>query len=596
MPQASKGGFWRPVLLTLCAFATVLCFAEVASWVGLGSKPWFGYWDAGFTFSGTPYVIQVATVDPIGATERAGMRPGDRIDIRKLALDDRIAFFLQPFGPRTYTIPVERDGKAMSVRFTASTTFAGNLLAKTILLFGALFAPIVTLVCAWLIALRGSSRPEGQLLGLALLCYIFGNVAIVIVPNGWVWAAESVFSNCFYALQAAALLVLAARYGQAKRIRNVAIGVALALQAILLLLDFLGVAGVLWPSILDPVLVYYGLTTYWLPVVVSAFFIVPFAIAAASAPRSEKARTAWLLLPLPLGILIVNLPSLVSATTTVYVFNLGSYVVSNIVNLLTYAAVTYAVLQRRVLDTQFVISRALVFGTISTIVVTLFVLLEWLLGHVLEDVSRTAGLAANVVLALALGLSMRFIHRVVDNFVDVLFFRKRYEDERALREFAKDAAFVTTQDALFDHAIAKLREHTDARNAALLVDGDGQYVAARWFGESEPPATSENDEAILALKSRHAPIDPNRFDSSIAGDLVLPMLVRGHLVGAVVCGPRSRGEAYAPDEVEALSEFAHGVGSAYDSIERSESQYRRDDAIAEELRALRAAIENRDAR
>ena len=101
-----------------------------------------------------------------------------------------------------------------------------------------------------------------------------------------------------------------------------------------------------------------------------------------------------------------------------YALNLGSYVVTNIVLLLTYAAVTYAVLQRRVLDTQFVIGRALVFGTISTLVVASFVLLEWLLGHVLEGVSHTAGLAANVGLALALGLSMRFIHRLVDTFVD----------------------------------------------------------------------------------------------------------------------------------------------------------------------------------
>jgi GAF domain-containing protein len=317
-------------------------------------------------------------------------------------------------------------------------------------------------------------------------------------------------------------------------------------------------------------------------------FAVPIAIAVVSAPRAEKARTAWLLLPVPLGFAVFTILIFVEATTTSYVLNLGSYVVGNMLSLLTYAAVTYAVLRRRVLDTQFVIGRALVFGTISTLVVASFVLLEWLLGHVLEDVSHTAGLAANVCLALALGLSMRFIHRFVEKFVDVLFFRKRYENERALREFAKDAAFVTTRDALFDHAISKLRNHTDARGAALLVDGNGAYVATRWFGESEPAMTSENDEAILALKSNHKPIDPHRYDSAIAGDLVLPMLVRGQLVGAVVCGPRSRGEAYAPDEVEALSEFAHGVGSAFDSIQRSDGQHRRDDAIAEELRALRA--------
>lgn len=582
--------FWRPLLLSLCVLATVLYVAEVAA-LAVGSKPWYGWWDAGFTSSGTPYTIKVGFVDPAGATAAAGMRPGDRIDVRNLPLDDRIAFFPQPFGPRTYTIPVERNGRTFSVLFNASTVFEGNRATKALLLLELLFAAFVALVCGWLIALRGSARREGQLLALALLSIVFVLIPDIVVPVGWIWAVESVISNGFAALQIVAILMLAAHYGRAKSLRNATILVGIALALIALLVSLTVRAGIVWPGIVDPVPFYYGLSSFWLGAVVRLFALIPIAIAVASSPREEKARTAWLLLPIPLGLVIVIVGTLVHQTATSYAIDRAAEVLISTLGMLSYVAVTYAVLGRRVIDIQFVVGRALVFGTISTLVVSAFVLLEWVLGHALEDVSHTAGLAANIALALALGLSMRFIHKFVDKFVDVLFFRKRHDDERALREFAKDAAFLTKSDVLFDRAIAKLREHTDARSAALLVDGDGRYMPSRWFGESEPASASENDEAIVALKSRHKPIDPHHYDSDIAGDLVLPMLVRGRLVGAVVCGPRQRGEAYAPDEVEALSEFAHGVGSAFDSIERSESQNQRVDATAEELRALRASIE-----
>lgn len=67
----------------------------------------------------------------------------------------------------------------------------------------------------------------------------------------------------------------------------------------------------------------------------------------------------------------------------------------------------------------------------------------------------------------------------------------------------------------------------------------------------------------------------------MGGALALPMLARGRLLGVIVLGERIGGEAYAPDEVEALSQFAHGVGSSLEAL-----ALHRDDSMA----ALREAI------
>jgi hypothetical protein len=54
------------------------------------------------------------------------------------------------------------------------------------------------------------------------------------------------------------------------------------------------------------------------------------------------------------------------------------------------------------------------------------------------------------------------------------------------------------------------------------------------------------------------------------------------LIGIIACAARPSGEAYAPDEIEALTEFAHGSGAEL-VAQRVE--------LREELRAMRAAFE-----
>jgi hypothetical protein len=62
------------------------------------------------------------------------------------------------------------------------------------------------------------------------------------------------------------------------------------------------------------------------------------------------------------------------------------------------------------------------------------------------------------------------------------------------------------------------------------------------------------------------------------------MVSRGELVGALICGPKRDGEAYAPDESEALLAVAHGVGTALDTLSS------RDNGVIESIREMQAVM------
>lgn len=577
---------WKWVLPTLCVLATTAMIVTILDVFGFGARPWLGFWDSVTTPSGTPFVARLGQIEPGGAADRAGIRDGDTVDLRNLNPTDRAGLLWQPVTTRTIVLQLLRRGKSVTVHFVPSTQYQADAAVKigTNLLW--VLACLWALGCAWIIALRRAETREGRYLCLALLAV----VAQCLGPENTVWP-NGIVSALQYvvwalALGAAALLpvYLASGFGARSRFRLI-IEAASVLAAAAVVTVYGCVAMGVYNASIDPLPFAYGAVWQLPTAAMFALAVIAAGLATSGTPRTERSRAGWLLLPLPVALLVATIASQLQPLTTTWGAYMSLGALDNAMTLLGTAAVTFALLRRRVLDVEFVLSRTLVVASVSAIVVGSFALLEWLLGTVLAGVSHATGLVANGLLALVLGLSLNPIHKRVDAFVDGALFRKRYEDERALLEFAKEASFVTDSDALLDIAMAKIRKHTDALDAAMLLEGGGGFAQARSLNDLAMPKVDENDEAILAFKTWHRPVDPHHYGTALHGALAVPMIARGRLLGVLVLGERAGGEAYAPDEVEALAQLAHSLGAALDTLSLRNGS---STAIAD---AVRAAME-----
>jgi hypothetical protein len=242
---------------------------------------------------------------------------------------------------------------------------------------------------------------------------------------------------------------------------------------------------------------------------------------------------------------------------------------------------TYVIARHRVFGIAFVINRAVVYAGVSLVVVAAFLIGEWLLSQIFVNASRTTNLALQLSIALVLGFAIRPIHARVDGVVDDVLFRARHLAEAAIRRFAHEANLVTDADDLMDKTLEVLSRDADASAAAIYRRGrDGVYEPVRSsFGDAPP--VGENDWALLEMRAWHQPLEMQDGRSRLPGDFAFPMTVRGKLAGAVVCALKRSGEAYAPDERDAVRVLAHEVGLALDALEVT--QLRRELAsIAEE--------------
>jgi hypothetical protein len=237
-------------------------------------------------------------------------------------------------------------------------------------------------------------------------------------------------------------------------------------------------------------------------------------------------------------------------------------------------AIAYAILRHRLVDISIVFSRAAVFGFVSITLVGLFIAGEWVAAQIVQRglgadaasgwIARTVPLA----IALAVGLSARSIHAAVEKRLNVFFFARREKSLSALRRLALEADVVTDKHSLLDLVYESIRSNIEGCYAAIYMQSTAAYKRMRSSSESLPPHLHENDPVIVQLRRWNEPFEVERREHALSESLVLPMTIRGALLGLLVCGPKVERTHYLGEEIDALALVAHRAGTAYELLSR----------------------------
>lgn len=308
-----------------------------------------------------------------------------------------------------------------------------------------------------------------------------------------------------------------------------------------------------------------------IPQITSLLWDLPYVIAGAlllsafhSARPDWKPRLRWMFwsaVIIVVGILLSNAPLL-------------GYPFSNLVEILAYflgfCGLLYSVLRHRVVDMSFVINRAIVYSATLTVVVGIFILLESFLEKL--AISEKESLALELAVPLIIGFSLEAIRKRLEKFSERVLFRQKFRNENALRAFARQCAYIENPDHLLEQTLRELAAHANTPAAAIYwQDRDAYRRIAANDRPAYPETASIDDRAFVVLRSERAETDLENLGSDLGEDgLLLPMTVRGDLLGAVVLANRP-GEHFPPDERELLAHLVHEVGSALHALHAREN-------------------------
>jgi hypothetical protein len=247
--------------------------------------------------------------------------------------------------------------------------------------------------------------------------------------------------------------------------------------------------------------------------------------------------------------------------------------------------VAYAILRERVVDINFVVSRTVAYGLMTTVIVAIFALIDLFLSRTME--SRFS-LPVDIVVALVLGFFFHGMRKHIDAGVDRVIFRKRHVAEMRLEKVAKAVVHVEDPAAIANYLTRLPVEVLDLTGAALYLRRSGGFSLELCTGWKEQPAaamsTSDSLVAFISaelgcVRVNDVPAVAAPADRHDAPVLAIPLVFRRELAGFVLYGAHEDGADLDADEQRALVPLVNSAAMTYDHLEAQ--------ALREENRALR---------
>lgn len=568
MSTEGKTYVWRGFLLAF--FALVLLQNCAGWWLAANVRGAVGVSVAGVV---RPFIWTIR-ITPKSPAYDEGLRTGDVVDATAVTPADRYRLWTGAvLVGKHVVIPRLRDAQVERIPVIATRpqshwdAFWGW--------FGSTWCILFAIFIVW----RRVELVEARVLALIL---VLPNVAINLFPFIWM-TPYAALDAATYALGSAAFWgwALVAAYAMLfltplRRIRSIFAGLTYVTAGAISSIAITNIIGV-YTGALDLTSVMNGIIFQTiLPLLLLVGTAVCVAFTFAGVRGADRERFGWVILSLALFFVASIGSGIVKPLGQTWVSLLIAF--GNIGLVVAPVGLTYAVLNRRLLDLGFVINRAAVFTGVSIVVVGAFVLAEWGLGEWFGSIGHATNLFVSAAVALGLGLSVRTIHSRVDALLDNVFFRKRHEDEQALRTFAREAPYITDAAILLERAVECLGRHADASVASFVLNsGNGR------FGNVD-----ENDPALVSLRTTRKVVDLHAMLTKLEGEFAYPLFARGQMFGAMVLGPKRSGESYAPDESSAIEQVASAVASALDALALDDS--RRTDALAVGIQSIQESL------
>jgi hypothetical protein len=520
--------------------ATVIILATLAG-ISAGADivlPWHPF--SSFGYDVTPGGRITDVVEGMPAA-RAGLQAGDQIDVERLSLHDRRFVGQLAVAPRgeTVTFHVTRGKAGRDVTLTAvpfPRTLADNVTDVVVVAFALAFIAIG----ATLLLLRPS------VLTWSFFIFACGTGAVSVSLQQVTSDAAFFIINALQSLQEVvvgpAAIVFAMLFPRTQPSRGEVAAIWIltfafvSLAALDLVAGFSATTGstLFMPQFADVVASINNVAEPLCYVAAVIIFVVNYV----RSNSAQRKRMQWVALGFALGSGLLQVVTIfqgfMSITPPIWLLNsLQCF------NILVPISVAYAILKHRVIDVRFFVSRALVYGAITTAAVATLALLEFFVARSIE--ARNLGLIVEVGGAVAIGVGIKSMHGTIDRAVDRFVFRSVHLAEQHLQRVGSALMFAQSTTAI---------DRTVAEEAMRALDLDSVRVVR----EFDP-----DDSLVMQLHAQGEPIEHSDH-------LYIPMLLRHQLLGYAVFGHHRNGAAIDPNEREILMHLTRQAAVAYDHV------------------------------
>lgn len=255
------------------------------------------------------------------------------------------------------------------------------------------------------------------------------------------------------------------------------------------------------------------------------------------------------------------------------------------------AAFGYAIFRYRLMDIELIIKRSLIYGAVTAALAAIYLLFVFGIGSLLGIIlghadNRALSVAAFIVIAFVFDP----IKRRVQESIDRIFYRERYDYQKALLEFSQELPQQMNLDQILNSMVSRISStmHIDKVAVVLCDEKEGCYCITREIPEEYCQFIQNNGGliellrltrspqsfALLAVEQDSIAMIASDKDKLIASGVALavPMFLQDRLIGTVNVGSKRSGKVYSQEDINLLSTVASQAAIAVENARLHKSE------------------------
>jgi len=261
--------------------------------------------------------------------------------------------------------------------------------------------------------------------------------------------------------------------------------------------------------------------------------------------------------------------------------------------LLVPASFGLAILRYGALDKAFVVRASLIYGLLTIIVLLVYFLIVFGLGHLLSGIFATDSFPVLIVVVAGCSLAILPLRRIVQGWIDITFYPARRANRREMAELAGELTELVDAQEVMDHLLRRLNAlYRPACLAFFLADQErSPHFTGRRFEQEagtegapvvDPALTLTRDSGLALLLDRlRRPVFTEELEemlftgesdpaslallTRLEAALLVPLIAANRLFGFLAFGAKVKGALYGQDDLANLRGVANQTASLIES-------------------------------
>jgi phosphoserine phosphatase RsbU/P len=267
----------------------------------------------------------------------------------------------------------------------------------------------------------------------------------------------------------------------------------------------------------------------------------------------------------------------------------------------------YSIFKYRILDTEFIVKRGLVFGLTTSFIVGIYLLLVLLLDSILNQYVTGNKQVLTVAMIIIVTFSFDYVNKRAKEFVNKQFYRERYNYRKSLLLFSEELPYLNNMRKILQRLHKAVSDTMGVKNFHVwIIDEDYSSILLSNLKTDNLEKLIENKteeyEKILKhlFKNNKQPMllnDVYLSDLSLTQcekDLILkekialavPIFIKDNLVGSMNFGEKPSGKAYSDEDIDLLKTLASQTAISLENSKLQNEQIHKQ-KIEEELQIAR---------